>query len=584
MERINKFCILNVKMEGFKRFKEPYEVRLSEISYVFGRNGQGKSTIADAICYAFCGTPFWGEKSCDRLLNPESKEMKVEVRLVDGDGELHTLTRRKNGNTSTITFDTLQMRQSDLSAKFAEKDIFISLLNPLYFIEKVAEDGREFLQRLVPNVKESDVLSALSENTRKILEGESLLEPEFYIKKRREELKKIEETESEIRGQINLLDEQRREAAKKVDGVLEKGNEIVAKRIALEEKKYSGIDVNALKARQAEISQSLSDGKKTTLAAKISETESRKYESKYQTEALKLKAEIENLKNLCNSILERAKKLKVGDKCNVCHSVVTEESIFLIKEDLKKQYEEAKTKGEGKIVAYKELAELDKKSREKFEEFKAEDLKKLRAEIDGLDVPDISEIAMLEDRIRLGNLSEEEFKELEMLKQEADRYEKEVELLCETENNVYKIEELNKSLEQSGKEKIAIQDKIHAAGEFAAKKAELTLNHLKMKRAAIKLIDVAKTSGEIKDVFRFTYDGKDYKWLSTSEKIRAGLEVRELLTRLTGLCYPLYIDNAECITAKLEAIKGQVVVAYAKDVELTVRLPQRTETQDKEAA
>ena len=56
-------------MEGFKKFKEPYSIEFDRFTCISGGNGQGKSTIADAISYAFCGTPFWGEKSCDRLLN-----------------------------------------------------------------------------------------------------------------------------------------------------------------------------------------------------------------------------------------------------------------------------------------------------------------------------------------------------------------------------------------------------------------------------------------------------------------------------------------------------------------------------------
>ena len=51
MKRINKFIILSLKMEGFKRFKEPYTMEFDRLTYISGANGQGKSTIADAIAY-----------------------------------------------------------------------------------------------------------------------------------------------------------------------------------------------------------------------------------------------------------------------------------------------------------------------------------------------------------------------------------------------------------------------------------------------------------------------------------------------------------------------------------------------------
>lgn len=105
-----------------------------------------------------------------------------------------------------------------------------------------------------------------------------------------------------------------------------------------------------------------------------------------------------------------------------------------------------------------------------------------------------------------------------------------------------------------------------------------------MNRAAIKLYDVVKSTGEVKDTFKFTYDGKDYRWLSTSEKIKAGLEVSELLQRLTGLVYPTYIDNAECITTKLAPVQGQVILAYARNTEFAVHHPLKKQEKMKEAA
>ncbi len=583
-ERIKKFCILSVKMEGFKRFKEPYEVNLSRLSYISGGNGQGKSTIADAIAYAFCGTPFWGEKSCDRLQNSECKEIKVEVRFVDENGEVHTLIRRRNGSNTTITMDTLQLRQTDLATQFAEKDIFLSVLNPLYFIERVADSGREFLQKLLPPVKQEDVLALLSESTRSLLENESLLDPEFYAKKKREELKEIDETATYFEGQIDALKTQQREATEKVDAVLQRGQSIVDRKTALEEKQFAGIDIEALKSEQAKIATSLSNDRRASLLEKLAEAKSRQYVSKFAAEIQKVNAEIESLKALCSKLAVQAKGIKVGDKCPTCFSVVTESNYREIIATLKKQYDETVVKGQSAVSAQKELLELDKKSRDKFEEFKADDIKKYEAELATLGTADVSEIAMIEDKIKYGNLTEEEFAELTSLIKQADDYAKEVELLCETDKIPEKIAAIEKSIAVNDARRIELKNLLHAVGEFAAKKAEITLNQLKMNRASIKLYDVAKTTGEIKDVFVFTYDGKDYRWLSTSEKIKAGLEVSELLARLTGLEYPTYIDNAECITTKLSPVRGQVILAYARGTELAVHNPQLQNVQMKEAA
>lgn len=584
MKRINKFAILKIKMEGFKRFKESFEADMDFITYVSGGNGQGKTTIADAIAYAFCGTPFWGEKSCDRLINPECKEMKVEIRFVDEDGEIHCLTRRKNGNATTITFDTVQLRQSDMVNIFAERDIMLSLINPLYFIEKIAEDGREFLQKLLPAVDAKEVLALLSENTQTLLENEGIIEPEYYIKTKREELAMLEKSSSEYKGQLELLKNQKTDADGKIDAVIARGEKIVARKSQLEKKQYDGIDVNQIKAQIAEIAEELSDDKRTKLLEKQAEIKNRVYESKFTDEIAKMKNYVNVLSEECRKKADKIKGIKVGDVCPVCKTVVTDENYNSIVNNLKTEYMTIRERGIKGAEAYKELLALDAKSREKFEEFRNEDYKKVEAELKALGIRDVSEIAMLQDRLRLGNLTEEEFSELTQLNSQAEAYANEVKVLGELDKYEEKVQEIEKNISGNQRRIASVNSLIHAAGEFAAKKAEKTFAKLKMNRASIKLHDFVKTTGELKNVFRFTYDGKDYRWLSTSEKLKAGLEVSDMLKRLTGLCYPTYIDNAECLTTKLDKVNGQIILAKATDCELSVVCPRKQAQTVKEAA
>ncbi len=583
-EQIRNFTILSVKMEGFKRFKEAYEVNLDRIAYISGSNGEGKTTIADAISYAFCGTPFWGEHSSDRLKNNESAEMCVEVKFVDENGEVHSLTRRRKNDVATITLDTLQLRQQDVTEMFAEKDIFLSILNPLYFIEKVAKDGREFLQKLLPPIKQEDVLSLLDESTQSLLEKESLLDPAYYITKKREELKEIERDRDYYDGQADMLKTEQRESEAKVDEVIKRGEVIVAKKETLEEKQFKGIDVESLKARQTQISAELSDGQREKLLAKQAEAQNRQYTSKLTGEIAKMQAEINAIKAKCEKVVAQAKNIKVGDKCPTCFTVVTEENRILIVDELKKQYEELTLQGKNAVSAYKELLELEKKSRAKFEEFRQEDLTRIEAELAACNTGDVTDIAMLEDKIRLGNLTEEEYSELVELRKQAEELGKEVQLLEQADKIPARLETIEKGLANAKTREIEVNKLINAVNIFMAKRAELTLMPLKMNRAAINLFKIVKTTGELKDDFKFTFDGKDYRWLSASEKIKAGLEVANLLARLTGLQYPTFIDNAECITTKLDRVYGQVLLAYARNNALAVQCPQRQTTAMKEAA
>ena len=73
---------------------------------------------------------------------------------------------------------------------------------------------------------------------------------------------------------------------------------------------------------------------------------------------------------------------------------------------------------------------------------------------------------------------------------------------------------------------------------------------------------MVKSTGEVKDVFKFTFDGRRYDRLSLSEKIRAGMELSELMKRLTGRNYPVFVDNMESVD-DLRNVQptGQVIMA-----------------------
>lgn len=572
MDKIKQIIILNLKMEGFKRFKEPFEISMDDLTYISGGNGQGKTSVADAIAYVFCGTPVWGEKSSDRLQNSECSEMKVEVRFVDENGEVHTLSRRRSGGNSFVVMDGTQLRQTDMTNFFADKDVFLSVLNPLYFIERLADNGRELLQKLLPSVDQAEILNGLSDGVKALLENEDINNTEYYIQQKRAQLKGLEESKSYLDGQTDLLKTQQKESEEKIDSVLERGQKIAARKEELEKKQFFNIDVNALKQRQTEISQTISDDKRAKLLARRAEIQSQKYESKFAADIAKAKAELQMLSKCYQERLAQLNDLRPGIKCPVCCAAVTAENYNSIVSRMRTELAHLHNKGSEVKAAYQELMEMDDKCESKFLTFRDADLKKVDDELAQLDNDsDVMEIAMLEDKIRLGNLTHAEFEELEDLRKQADSYAKEVEVLGEAAKIPQKISEIEKKIKSNEECAADVQKQINAAGAYAAKKAEITLNKLQMNHAAIKLFDVVKTTGEIKNVFKFTYDGKDYRWLSTSEKIKAGLEVSELLRKLTGLCYPTYIDNAECITTNVTPVHGQVILAFAKNTDLTVQ-------------
>ena len=159
-----------------------------------------------------------------------------------------------------------------------------------------------------------------------------------------------------------------------------------------------------------------------------------------------------------------------------------------------------------------------------------------------------------------GNLTQEEYDRLTACKEDLRDCQAELDAAlaaahADPEDYDAKIREVKA---QIGEKKKLLQD----AALYVSKRAELTFSQLKMNKVEISLYDVVKSTGEAKDTFKFTYGGRRYDRLSLSEKIRAGMELSELMKRLTGRNYPVFIDNMESVD-DLANVRptGQIIMA-----------------------
>lgn len=131
------------------------------------------------------GLPFFGERGIDRLHNETNPDLQITMRFTDDTGRAHELTRSRQKERMSITYDGYAIRQADLNEMFGERDVFLSIFNPLYFIEELGEDGKKLLERYLPSIPQADVLSLLNEQTQQRLSGLKLLSPETFLKNRR---------------------------------------------------------------------------------------------------------------------------------------------------------------------------------------------------------------------------------------------------------------------------------------------------------------------------------------------------------------------------------------------------------------
>lgn len=107
---------------------------------------------------------------------------------------------------------------------------------------------------------------------------------------------------------------------------------------------------------------------------------------------------------------------------------------------------------------------------------------------------------------------------------------------------------------------------LQALIQYNAKRAEMLSKTITsyFNKAGLTLFEIVKSTGEVKPVFRLEYDGRPAAVLSTSERIRLGLEVAGAVKALTGMEWPTFIDDGESITSFMPP-PGQVFVARVSE-------------------
>ena len=587
MKKIEQFQITSLMLSGFKSYEEPTELVFGNPTVITGGNGRGKSSIADAIAFAVTGCPFFGERGIDRLHNENNPDVAIRMCFVDETGTLHELNRTRRKNRMTITYDGYEIRQLDLADLFGERDVFLSIFNPLYFIEELGEDGKKLLERYLPTIPHETVLSQLSEPVREHLKNETILSPEGSLKRCREEIRGLEERITYLRGQKDLAASQG-ESHEQAEQELTLQADTLREEIAeLEQRQFSGMDVSDMQERLVELSgryeEAARDERADTsklreqlqlLREKIARREVEKYQSKFTEALAEASARVKDLGVRYQRENAAYKAFHAGMECPACHRSVTEQSLSEVQAALKKVLSELYAAGSEQRAQLIELQEMDKKAADTFAQFKEDDLGKWAAEAAEMEQRCASlaeqasaeteclraEIQTLTADLEYGNLSQAEYDRLGTCREELRQSEAKIAALQDM--TAAQLPDFDREIAQANANIAEIKRKMADVIAYISKRAELTFSQLKMNRVEISLYDVVKSTGEVKDTFKFQYGGRRYDRLSLSEKIRAGMEVSELMKRLTGRNYPVFVDNMESVD-DLANVRptGQIIMA-----------------------
>ena len=492
-----------IKTIGFRKNKETFETNLYDVTSITGGNTKGKTNILYAIIWGFLGTNLTGDEK-EWLGNKDSDDCLVELHFTDNSSIPHILVRYKNkydNSKNFIMLDGKIVSQKDIQSFYRDKKLFLSILNPNYFISKKPSEQKELLDKYLPEIDISIVYEKLDNTEKELLESclENILE---FISELNEN-KKITETK-----------------VKNLQGKIEYAQNIITSTVIEDEKTFEKAE--ELKFARMELSSLESENKFT--------------KNKQETIVNELNSQIESkekeIQELSNNMKEgKLKYLKLKAEpvsyCPTCKQVLNPE---------------------GKLITINNMrTELEK-------EFE----KKQRLDVELMDLK--SKHAT--ERCRLhaleGNSNSEREKHIEELKAQIQALEQE-----QLEIERFNTSILSKKHTIDGAENdislfstqimdcTNLLDNIKKTKEVAQKlyinyieeKMKFAIKHLK--NVSIKYYKVSKDDGVIKEDFIILYNGNELKNISRSETIATSLELCNMLNKVANTNFPLFIDDSE---------------------------------------
>ena len=165
-----------VKTIGFRKFQKLFETELYDVTNISGKNRSGKSNVLFAIINIVLGTNLSGdEKAC--LINKKCDASYGELHFTDNAGTEHVLIRgrhRYDNSQNFITLDGKAITQRDLISVYKDKKLFLSILNPLYFLSKKPAEQKEFVDKYLSDICPKNLMDVvynkLSVEEQKLLE------------------------------------------------------------------------------------------------------------------------------------------------------------------------------------------------------------------------------------------------------------------------------------------------------------------------------------------------------------------------------------------------------------------------------
>ena len=533
-----KFRINKLIIAGFKGYKEETVIDLGDKTVFKGKNGVGKSSVGEAICWCLTGCDIFGnEKATTKLVNdskPKLTEIYIEGTL---DDKPITINRRKKGSSNEIYINDAKSNTADIAKMiYEEKEIFLSIFNPYYFPNLQPKDAKAILSKVLKPIAQEEVLDELGDYLKGVLKDNGFRNPNTFIQDKNSDIKEQKENIIHLEGVIS---------GSKKEEVPEK-REFTGKEMLL-----------SLKAQLKSLATSNEDKDKLSdlklKRSKIESILSRGYNKKPLHDIVSLSRKKEQLLAKFKDIKNKIDTFKLKEEtCPHCGEILgtNEGDKLLLEKELEKVRHEG-TECKNQINKFIEENNLIRKENEKeeakFRDYHNEQLKNI-----GLDIADLEgKIKEHEDTVKVKREElETEIQRLMLEEADVENHNSFVDHIIKKNEEVDKeIEKAEERIKNSENKIEVLKVAIQAAKQFNSVKLSKQTESINKYLDKVELsFEELTKDGEIKEKFKILYDGKDFNKLSNGEKVKAGLEISMLISNTTGVDIPIVIDNYESIT------------------------------------
>lgn len=558
-----------VKTIGFRKFENEFETKLYDITSITGQNRSGKSNVLYAIINILLGTNLSGdEKAC--LINKNCDASYGELHFTDNRGIEHILIRVKNRTNSKknmLTLDGKNVTQNELTSFYKDKKLFLSIYNPLYFLNKKPAEQKEMVDKYLEDIEPKEIFDELPEE-----EKQRLIDRHIKDKQSFETL-----TDKEKRSTINLemrnifmdiaFDKLDISEQNKLEGIPRDMPTFISELnadIKNYETQINMIDgkidyaqdivntpLSEYKTFEKEVDLSLARQELAFLSSNqdiVNKEKQKQTVENLEKEILDKETEIVELDKSMQEGKKKYLSIKNGEisNCPTCGQHIENTSkvntIQNMKITLTKDFER-------KNLLESQMKDLKSKfviERCKYHAFDGEST-----------IEKSKKIATIQETIQ----------QLENEKLDIEKYNQEIKtkenLIISTKQNISKLNkdksEFRKYIDNVTEVK-KIAQKLYIS--YIEEKMKLAKQYLK--DVDIQFYSVLKTTGEIKEDFVITYKNHSLSDLSRSETIATALEFANMFNKIAKTKFPIFIDDYESC-ADYDFIKE-----YSEDTQILI--------------